>query len=115
MRWLLDEMLPKSAASELVKLGHNAVAVIDVALAGADDHAVFEFAVSEQRIVVTENFADFAALLEERQRAEEPCVPVVFVRKTSFPSRGASPTHLAEHLHLWSEENPEPYTGFHWP
>ena len=115
MRWLLDEMLPRSAASELEKLGHDAVAVVDVELAGADDQAVFEFAISEQRIVVTENFADFAALLEERQRAEEPCLPVVLVRKASFPTRGAHPTHQAKHLHRWAEENPEPYTGFHWP
>ena len=34
MRWLLDEMLPKSAVSELQKLGHDAVAVVDVELAG---------------------------------------------------------------------------------
>jgi hypothetical protein len=115
VRWLLDEMLAKATATELEKLGHDAIAVVDAELAGADDPVVFEYAVAEQRIVVTENFADFAALLEKRQRAEEPCVPVVFVRKASFPFRGALPTHLAKHLHRWAEENPEPYTGFHWP
>lgn len=108
-------MLPKVTAEELEQLGHDAVSVLDVELAGAEDSAVFDFAVSEQRIVVTENFADFAALLEQRQRADEPCVPVVFVRKAAFPSRGALPTHLAKHLDRWAEENPEPYEGFHWP
>lgn len=115
MRWLLDEMLPKVTAAELEQLGHDAISVVDVELAGVEDSAVFDFAVSDQRIVVTENFADFAALLEQRQRADEPCVPVVFVRKAAFPSRRALPAHLAKHLDRWAEENPEPYEGFHWP
>ncbi|MDZ7734264.1 MAG: DUF5615 family PIN-like protein [Acidimicrobiia bacterium] len=115
MRWLLDEMLPRDAAEELVRLGHDAVSVVDVGLAGADDEAVFDLAVAQQRVVVTENFADYATLLEQRQRHDEPCVPVVFVRKTAFPTRGALPSQLATHLHRWAEENPEPYEGFHWP
>lgn len=57
MRWLLDEMLPPATAEHLVQLGHDAVSVDDVDLAGAEDDEVFAFAVSDQRIVVTENFA----------------------------------------------------------
>lgn len=108
-------MLPKVTARELEQLGHDAISVLDVNLAGVEDGTVFDFAVSQQRVVVTENFADFAALLEQHQRAEEPCVPVVFVRKDSFPSRGALPARLARHLDRWARENPEPYEGFHWP
>lgn len=115
MRWLLDEMLPKATAEELERLGHDAVSVIDVGLAGADDSAVFDHAVAEKRIVVTENFADFATLLEQHQHAEEATVPVVFVRKADLPSRGALPPHLAKHLDRWAEDNPEPYDGVHWP
>lgn len=115
MKWLLDEMLPKGAADELELLGHDAISVLDVELAGAEDSAVFDFAVSERRIMVTENFADFAALVEQRRRADEPSVPVVFVRKAAFPSRGALRAHLAKHLHRWAEEHPEPYEGVHWP
>jgi hypothetical protein len=115
VRWLIDEMLPKATADELGRLGHDAVSVIDIELRGADDATVFAFAVTEQRIMVTENFADDATLLQQRQQDEEPCVPVVFVRKSALSSRGALATRLAKHLHEWAEENPEPYEGFHWP
>jgi predicted nuclease of predicted toxin-antitoxin system len=115
VRWLLDEMLPRATAEELEQLGHDAVSVADADLSGVGDDVVFDFAVAEQRIVVTENFADFATLLEQRQRQDEPCVPVVFVRKAAFPARRALPSHLAKHLDRWAEQNPEPYEGFHWP
>jgi hypothetical protein len=95
-------------------LGHDAVSVVDVELSGAEDGAVFDFAVAKKRIVVTENVADYATVLEQRQREDEPCVPV-FVRKAAFPTRGALASHLAKHLARWAEENPEPYEGFHWP
>lgn len=108
-------MLPRATAEHLQSLGHDAASVLDVDLAGADDREVFEFAVSEQRIVVTENFADYAELLDQRRQDNEPCVPVVFVRKAAFPSKGGLPGRLAKHLHRWSEANPEPYDGFHWP
>lgn len=108
-------MLPAATAGELNRRGHDAVSVHDVGLAGADDTAVFEFAVAEGRVVVTENFADFAALLEVRLGTGDPCVPVVFVRKADLPRRGALAAHLAERLHSWSEAHPEPYVGPHWP
>jgi len=115
VRWLIDEMLPRATAVELEALGHDALSVVDVELRGADDSTVFEFALTEQRIVVTENFADYAALLQQRQQQAEPCVPVVFVRKAALSARGALPSRLARHLHRWAEANPEPYEGFHWP
>lgn len=108
-------MLPKATADELGQWGHDAVSVVDVELRGVDDATVFAFEVAEQRIVVTENVADYATLLQQRQQHEEPCVPVVFVRKSAFSSRGALAARLAKHLHEWAEENPEPYEGFHWP
>lgn len=107
--------LTVTGTEELEQLGHDAISVLDVDLAGTEDSAVFDCAVSEQRIVVTEYFADFAVLLEQRQQADQPCVPVVFVRRSAFPSRGALPAHLAKHLDCWAEKNPEPYEGFHWP
>lgn len=111
MKWLIDEMFPPATAGELEQRGHDAVAVNDAGLAGAQDSEVFEFAVSEGRVIVTENFADYAALLEERLSRDETCVPVVFVRKSSLPSRGALPTHLD----AWAKDNPDPYHGLHWP
>jgi hypothetical protein len=115
VRWLLDEMLAPATAEHLRQLGHDAVAVRDVGLAGADDLTVFAFAVSEQRVAVTENFADYAAILETRLSREEPCVGAVFVRKSDFPSGGGLATHLAAHLDKWAAANPDPYPGGHWP
>jgi len=115
MKWLIDEMLPHATAQELRDRGHDAITVADLDMRGAPDAAIFDAAVNEQRVVVTENFADFAALVDQHQTNNEPCTPVVFVRKSSFPARGALPTHLAEHLDRWARRNPDPYQGLHWP
>jgi hypothetical protein len=83
-------------------------------LSGAEDGRVFDRAVKEERVIVTENFADYALLLEHRLAYAEPCVPVVFIRKSDL-SRGRSlPRHLAERLDAWAVKNPERYLGPHW-
>jgi predicted nuclease of predicted toxin-antitoxin system len=83
VRWLLDERLPRTLVQQLTELDHDAVSVHDVELAGATDDDVFELAVHQERLIVTENIADFARLLEERQNSGAACVPIVFVRKRS--------------------------------
>ena len=115
MRWLLDEMLPRTLAQRLGELGHDAVSVHDVDLAGAADEDAFECAVVQDRLIVTENFADFVRLLESRRSSDAPCVPVVFVRKSNFPKGGGLATHLAKHLDIWARDHQDPYVGAHWP
>ena len=115
MKWLIDEMLPQAVAEALRSKGHDAVAVFELEMQGAPDDEVFARAVQEKRVVVTENFADFAALVEGRQADDDSCTAVVFVRKSSFPAGGALPSRLAEHLDQWAEANPDPYEGLHWP
>ncbi len=115
MRWLIDEMLPSSVAARLIELGHAAASVHEVGLAGAGDEEVFDFAVSQGRVVVTENFGDYSALIEDRMSRDEPCVPVVFVRKSDFPAGRGLATHLAAHLDAWAAQHGEPYLGPHWP
>lgn len=114
MRWLIDEMLPPEAAAELNRRGHDATSVAGLDLAGQPDPVIFDRAVAESRIVVTENIADFAVLLDQRLRNNEAAVPVVFVRKGDLPRRGALPHRLAGRLHTWAEANPDPYLGSHW-
>jgi predicted nuclease of predicted toxin-antitoxin system len=114
VRWLLDEMLPPEAAGELNHRGHDATSVAALGLAGQADPLVFDRAVTEGRVVVTENVADFAPMLDQRLRNDEPATPVVFVRKADLPRRGALSHHLAERLHTWAEANPDPYLGPHW-
>lgn len=115
MRWLLDEMLPPLAAMHLRQRGHDALSVHEVELAGVNDIDVFVWALKERRIVVTENFADYAAIIDRRLSSDEPCVPVVFVRKSALPSGGGLAAHLAAHLDAWATAHPEPYPGAHWP
>ena len=115
MRWLLDEMLPPLLAAKLNERGHDAVSVYDAGLAGAADPEVFDYAVKQQRVLVTENFADYALLLAQRLGNDQPCVPVVFVRKPSAVKGGALATHMARRLHGWASANPDPHVGPHWP
>ena len=114
MKWLIDEMLPPETAVQLDHRGHDAISVAGLGLTGQPDSVVFDRAVAELRIVVTENVADFAVLLDQRLRHDEPPTPVVFVHKGDLPRRGALPHHLAERLDAWAEANPDPYLGSHW-
>jgi predicted nuclease of predicted toxin-antitoxin system len=114
VRWLLDEMLPPLAAAELVSKGHDAVSVIDLGMAGVEDTDIFDRAVLENRVLVTENFGDFAMLVAQRLSREERCVPVVFVRRENLPKRGALAVQLALLLDRWATVNREPYVGIHW-
>ena len=114
MRFLLDEMLPPATSEQLVELGHDAVSVHEAGLAGAEDEAVYEQAVEQRRVVVTENFGDFSLLVERRLAVAQPTAPVVFLRKASFPRRGRLADHLARALDAWAADHPEPYAGAHW-
>ncbi len=115
MRWLIDEMLPPATAAELTEFGHEAVSVAQAGLAGSEDATVYESAVEQRRVIVTENFADFAKITSDRIAAGAPCVPVVFVQKLRHPRGSALAPALARHLHRWSVANPNPYHGVHWP
>ena len=52
-RFLVDESLPESVRDELNAIGHEAVHVFDVGLAGASDDVIFNNASAERRIVMT--------------------------------------------------------------
>ncbi len=107
MRFLLDEMFPRDAATVLRDaFDHDALHVGEVGLAGADDAAVATFARAEHRAVVSENIADYA---------RETDLVLVCVLKRKLPSGGAQAHALAELLDRWTTANPDPYVGQHWP
>jgi hypothetical protein len=108
-------MLPSAAAQELCRLGHDAISVLDTGMASAEDADVFVRAVEDDRIIVTENFADYADLLEARQARSERCVPIEFVRRVSLARRGALAVHVAKKLDHWAAASPAPFIGLHWP
>ena len=115
MKWLIDEMLPPTIAGELNALGHDALSVAEAGLAGEPDESVYAAALAQGRVVVTENVSDFVAIVAQRLANEQPCVPVVLVRKADHPHGGALVHHLAQRLHQWAQRNPDPYQGPHWP
>ena len=82
-------------------------------MGGAADAEILERAVREGRVVVTENFADYAALVRQRLSREKVCVPVVFVRREDPPRRGALAVHLARRLHAWAAVDSESDVGIH--
>jgi predicted nuclease of predicted toxin-antitoxin system len=108
-------MLPPAAAQRWREVGHDAVSVLDLGIGAAPDADVFDRAVQESRVIVTENFADYASLLAERRARGTSGVAIVFVRRDTLPRRGALAVHLARKLDAWSLANPEPFIGLHWP
>jgi hypothetical protein len=107
VRFLIDEMLPAATARHLrEEHDHAAVHVGEVGLAGASDDEVAAFARADDRVVVTENVADFAGIEE---------LVVAFVLKRGLPAGRAQAPALAEVLARWAAANPRPYVGHHWP
>ena len=66
MKWLIDEMLPPATAAELTALEHEALSAAEAGLGGSDDDAIYVTAVEHRRVIVTENFADFATFTNDR-------------------------------------------------
>jgi hypothetical protein len=95
-------------AAELLRgrHGHDAVHVAEVGLRGAEDSEVAASARAGDRVLVTENVADFAI---------ERDIVLVFVRKRRLPAGKAQAAALADVLSRWARANPEPYVGPHWP
>ena len=105
--FLIDEMFPTATAVLLRDTyGHNPIHVAEVGLRGADDAQVAAVARAEDRAVVTENVADFAA---ERDTV------LVFVLKKNLPAGGGQAAALAKVLARWAQDHPDPYLGSHWP
>jgi Domain of unknown function (DUF5615) len=60
---LLDEMYPPALAARLRERGMDAIAVKEFAeLAGLDDEAILALAKLDNRVLVSENVADFALI-----------------------------------------------------
>lgn len=105
--FLIDEMFSAAVALLLRETyGHDAVHVAGIGLRAADDAQVAAAARAQDRAVVTENVADFAA---------ERDVVLVSVLKKNLPAGGGQAAALAKSLDHWAQAHPEPYLGRHWP
>lgn len=88
MKFILDANLPPSAARWLVGRGHEAWHVLDLALDGAEDGAIWDEALRRGAAIITkdQDFVDLA-------RARQPAPPVVWLRTGNMLKR-----HQIDHL-----------------
>lgn len=101
LKLLLDEMYdPAIAVQFRDKYGHDVVAVNErPELKGRDDGAIFEYACSAERAMVTENVLDFIELDRVAKASGERHFGMVFTSNKRYPrSRSATTGKLVRAL-----------------
>ena len=96
MRLLLDEHYSPKIAEELRNRGHDVDSVQERDdLKGVGDRELWSRAAAEDRVLVTENVADFMPLV--RETLGDPVVGVVFTSPHSLPrSRATIGTYVVQ-------------------
>jgi hypothetical protein len=107
-------MFPAEVAMELGKRGHDARAAVQD-LRALTDEQLLDVAVVEERVLVTENVADFVRLLQDRLGHGGDVAPVVFALKSALPRDAMRLSRaLAERLDAWADEHAEPFPTAYW-
>jgi hypothetical protein len=104
VRFLIDSMLPPRVATLLDGAGHNATTPAQLGAHNLPDEVLVQLAAAEERVIVTENASDFAAV---------SAYPVLLVRKAWWPSASIA-EKLAGALDRWATANPDPGNWAHW-
>jgi hypothetical protein len=95
LKLLLDEMYPPSLARALGRAGVDAVTASELGLAGRSDYDVFAAAITERRVLLTENVADFARIAGDHLASGRHCPGVLIALSTRFSRRPAGRDPLA--------------------
>ena len=83
---LLDEMFSPAIADDLVSRGIDCRAVVaDVLLRALSDLEVFEAALLERRVLVTNNVPDFESLRRAREAAGGEVPGLIYTSYVTFP------------------------------
>jgi len=88
VRLLLDEMYPPAVAEQLRARGHDVASVHDPEyqhLEGSPDEEVLAAALADERVLVTENVADFRRLETAALAAGEAQAALVYTSNRQFP------------------------------
>lgn len=84
-RLLLDEMLSGTISDQLRQRGYDVVAVVeDVSLVSSPDEDLLAHAAEEQRVLVTANIADFAALAGDWHARGRVHYGIIYVAYRTF-------------------------------
>lgn len=89
MRLLLDEMYPPALAAALTAAGMNAVTILELGLAGTPDPDVFAYAVTDDRVLLTENVGDFVAIAAQHSTTGAHHPGLVIALSNRFSRRRA--------------------------
>jgi hypothetical protein len=96
---LLDEMLSDVIAADLSSRGVDCRAVVgDPLLRALSDLEVFDAALAENRVVVTNNIPDFESLRRARDAAGGPVPGLIYTSDFAFPRTRAYFSRLADAL-----------------
>jgi hypothetical protein len=97
-------MLPPRVAELLDAAGHDATTPAQLGAHSLPDDTLVQIAAADDRVIVTENASDFAAVT---------ACSVLFVRKTWWPSASLA-RKLAGALERWAKAHPAPGSWAHW-
>jgi uncharacterized protein DUF5615 len=87
VRLILDEMYPRGLANALRAIGIDAATTVDVGLAGRSDAELFDHAVANQCVLLTENVADYARLCADQLSAGRHHAGVLIALSSRFSRR----------------------------
>jgi hypothetical protein len=92
---LLDEMFSPQIAEELAARGIDCRAVVsDSLLRALSDLEIFETALLDGRVIVTNNVTDFESLRRARDAAGGPVPGLIYTSDFTFPRRKAYVSRL---------------------
>lgn len=118
MKLLLDEMYPPRLAEELRRRGRDVVAVEErPGLKGMDDEALLVAATSDERVLVSENVADFPEIVATLGAEGRSHSGVILVASRTFPRTERGFGQLVRALDAYLEQHAaEPMVrgGLHW-
>jgi uncharacterized protein with PIN domain len=89
LKLLLDEMYSPALARELRAAGLDVDTVAELGLAGGSDPEVFSAALAQDRVVLSENVADFARIFAEHLAAGRHHPGVLIALSSRFSRRPA--------------------------
>jgi uncharacterized protein with PIN domain len=105
-RLLVDEMFSLTLARRLVYLGLDCRSIADPPnLQAMSDDDIAEAALSEDRVLVTDNAFDFEVIRRRRQEAGEPMPGLIYASDDRFPRNQRFMANLAEALFRAASEH----------